>query len=434
MYDHDMERTISKESSGSLRVSIRERLKHFTWAWFSTTMATGSLAVVLNQTPNQFTGLITIGKTVFIVDLVLFCAFTVMIALRFILVPQALSKSFHHPIEAFFFGTFWVSISLILQNTQLYGVPACGPWLVKALELCFWLYGGMIILVAVFEYHVLFHSERLDISGMVPAWILPIYPLLVAGPLAGVLLETQPSSASLPIFVGGVAFQGLGWMVSTFMYGIWTIRLMSSDMPPPSTRPGAYIAVGPTGKHRDFTRSSSSILTRSLGYTAQALLTLGSRAPSVVPSDFLGNSSAIPTGDLLKVIGSICGIFLWLLAFWFFALTTVTIIQDCRKMSFSLTWWAFIFPNAGLTLALIQIGKVLNSPGINGVTSAMTILLVIAWLIVAFLHIKAVRTRQILWPGKVCETNKPSHSLLTLGKGRGQGYQRVIQQTVLFAE
>ncbi len=248
------------------------------------------------------------------------------------------------------------------------------------------------MLVAVFEYHTLFISERLDISGMVPAWILPIYPMLVAGPLAGVLLESQPSSASLPIFVGGVAFQGLGWMVSTFMYGIWTIRLMSSDMPPPSMRPGAYIAVGPTGKHSDPTHSSASMLIDTSGYTAQALLTLGSRASSILPSDFLGNTSAVPTGDLLKVIGSICGIFLWLLGFWFFALTTVAIIQDCKKMSFNLTWWAFIFPNAGLTLALIQIGKVLDSPGINAVTSAMTILLVIAWLIVAILHLKAVWT------------------------------------------
>jgi C4-dicarboxylate transporter/malic acid transport protein len=380
--EKDMSRSRSKEGSHHQRASLRQRFEHFTWAWFSTTMATGSLAVVLNQTPNQFYGLFTIGKIVYILDVFLFVAFSVLITLRFILLPRALPKSFHHPTEAFFFGTFWVSISLILQGAHIYGIPSCGPWLIKALEVCFWLYGGLIMLVAVFEYHTLFITERLQISQMVPAWILPIYPLLVAGPLASVLISDQPSRAALPIWIGGVVFQGLGWMVATFMYAIWTVRLMCADLPMPSMRPGAYIAVGPTG------------------YTAQALLALGGKAPSVLPDGFFGVTS-VPTGDVLKIIGSVAGIFLWLLAFWYFCLTTVAVIQGCRQMSFNLTWWAFVFPNVGLTLALIEIGSVLNSPAINGVTSAMTLLLVIAWLVIGVLHVKAVWKGQILYPGMV---------------------------------
>ena len=224
------------------------------------------------------------------------------------------------------------------------------------------------MLVAIFQYHTLFITEHFQITDMVPAWILPIYPLLVAGPLAGVLLSNQPSGPALPIFVGVIAMQGLGWMVATFMYAIWTIRLMSADVPAPPTRPGAYISVGPTG------------------YTAQALLTLGSTAPTVVPTGFLGVPDSVPVGYILKILGSVAGMFLWLLAFWYFAVTTVGVIQGSRQMKFTLTWWAFVFPNAGLTLSLIQIGSVLESPGINGVTSAMTIMLVTAWLGVAFSH------------------------------------------------
>jgi len=68
-------------------------------------------------------------------------------------------------------------------------------------------------------------------------------------------------------------------------------------------------------------------------------------------------------------------------------------------MHFTLNYWGVIFPNAGLTIALIQIANVLDSDGIRGVCSAMTILLVAAWLAVAFLHVKAVWDRSILWPG-----------------------------------
>jgi tellurite resistance protein TehA-like permease len=68
-------------------------------------------------------------------------------------------------------------------------------------------------------------------------------------------------------------------------------------------------------------------------------------------------------------------------------------------MHFSLNWWAFIFPNAGLTIALIKIAEALNSPGIKGVCSALTILLVIAWIAVVVMNAKAVWKGTILWPG-----------------------------------
>lgn len=68
-------------------------------------------------------------------------------------------------------------------------------------------------------------------------------------------------------------------------------------------------------------------------------------------------------------------------------------------MHFTLNYWGAIFPNAGLTIALIQIANVLDSDGIRGVCSAMTVVLVAAWLLIAVLHVRAVLVRQILWPG-----------------------------------
>lgn len=69
-------------------------------------------------------------------------------------------------------------------------------------------------------------------------------------------------------------------------------------------------------------------------------------------------------------------------------------------MSFTLNWWAFIFPNAGLTLAIIQLGSTYKSNGINGFSSALTVLLVVFWFVAAVANIMAVWKRQILWPGK----------------------------------
>lgn len=360
---------------------LHERLKHVTWAWFSATMGTGSLALMIYQTPYQFRGLITIGTIIFIIDLIQFFICCSLLIARFIIVPKIFFNSLQHPIEAFYIGTFLVSLSLILQNVSQYGSPSCGPWLQEALQVCFWLYTGFATLFAVYQYYALFVSQRLETSKMVPAWILPIYPLLVTGPLAGVLLASQPTPNAVPIFVGGVLAQGLGWMIATFLYVIWFLRLFSADLPPPSARPGMYIAVGPTG------------------FTAQALLTLGSRCPRILSQNFLG-ASGVPAGEILRVLGTIAGMFLWLLSFWYFCISTLAVAKGGREMKFSLQWWGFVFPNVGMVVSAIQIGNVLDSPGIKWVTCVAVAILFVAWVLVTVGHVRAVWLRQIAWDGK----------------------------------
>lgn len=220
--------------------------------WFACTMSTGAIAVVLAQTPNTFPGLQTIGKIFFILDLVLFLLFTAVMTARFVLVPQKLTASLHHPVEGLFFGAFWVSIALILNSTQSYGVPNCGPWLVKALEIVYWIYCAIVLLVAIFQYYVLFQKERMHVSDAMPAWIFPIYPLLVVGPMAGTFIPSQPVEAAYPMWVGAVMLQGLAWTVAILMYSIYTQRLMTSLLPSAPMRPGMYVSVGPAGESSVF--------------------------------------------------------------------------------------------------------------------------------------------------------------------------------------
>jgi len=213
-------------------------------------MSTGAMSVVLAQTPNRFAGLQTIGKIFFITDLVLFVLFTALITTRFAMDPRKLAASMHHPVEGLFFGTYWVSVSLILNASQSYGVPSSGPWLVKALEILFWMYCAIALLVAIFQYYIFFQDERLDVADALPAWIFPVYPLLTVGPMAGTFIPSQPHTAAYPMWVGAVMLAGLAWTVALMMYTMYTYRLMSSSLPSPPTRPGMYVSVGPAGESR----------------------------------------------------------------------------------------------------------------------------------------------------------------------------------------
>lgn len=362
-------------------IPLSERISHFSWAWFECTMSTGALATLLGQQPNTFPGLRTIGKVAFIIDLVLFLLFGALITARFIMKPGALSKSLHHPMESFYFGAFWVSIALILYATEQYGVASCGPWLVKALEICYWIYAACAILVSAFQYHVIFDCERLPVVQAMPAWILPVYPFLVLGPLAATLLYDQPRSAGLPILIGGICFQGLGWMIAFVMYTIYFTRLVNSSMPEEHKRMGMFVAVGPAA------------------YTSTTFTSLGIQASKVLPATYLGLNGSYPVGYIWEAIGVPAGIFFWLFGFWNFLLASISVLFAVKKLHFDLTWWSLIFPQAGLTIAAIQLGNVLGSRAIQDVCSAATIVLVIAWLFVAGMTIRGVLKKQVLYPG-----------------------------------
>ncbi|KAL5114797.1 hypothetical protein ACEQ8H_007290 [Pleosporales sp. CAS-2024a] len=346
-------------------------------------MSTGSLAIVLGNTPNRFTGLQTIGTIVYLVDIVLFLVFAGLMMTRFCLVPRKLIASLHHPVEGLFHGTFWVSVALILNGAYVFGRSESGSWLRQALQVFFWIYCAVAFSFSIAQYAMFFRLERLNVTDAMPAWIFPIYPLLVVGTLAGAILPSQSDPASLKIFIGGVCFQGVAWLVSFLMYGIYMQRLMTSHLPSPTVRPGMYVSVGPAG------------------YTSAGLLMLAKQAPRLIPANYW-TDAAIADGEMVKVIGIVSGLFVMLFAYWFFFITTVTIISGiCSgKMQFSLNWWAFVFPNAGLTLATIQAGSVLESSAIDGVASALTVLLVLLWFVTAGFCIKAVYEGDVMWPGK----------------------------------
>ena len=363
------------------KLSFAERSLRITWAWFPVCMSTGAMASLIKKQPYTFRGLLTIGKIFYMINLVLFCLFLFLIVARFARKPRALSTSLHHPSESFFFGAFWVAAALLINGMQSYGVPSAGPWLVSALRVIFWIYFACATAVAVFQYQVIFHAERLLVSDAMPSWILPAYPFLVTGVVAANIAETQPTHSATQMIVAGIAGQGLGWILAFFIYTVYLTRLINSALPPASTRPGMYISVGPAA------------------YTCAGILSLGKGAKSAIPADFLGVES-FPVGDMWFALSVPVALFLWLIAIWFSALSTVSIIRDIKHMKFALQWWAFVFPNAGLALATIQIGNTLDSEGIKIVGSIITVILVPLWLLCAVLHIYSIWNHDLLVPGK----------------------------------
>lgn len=344
-------------------------------------MSTGALATLIGQQPYKFPGVDAIGWAFAVLNTVLFVVFTGCITYRFSKGSGRLAQSLHHPHESFFFGAYFVSVALILYCIDLYAVPLCGEWLLTTIMVLYWTYAVIVALVAVFQYHIIFDRMKLPVKNALPAWLLPIYPFLMLGVLGSALLKNQPTGAGLPIFIGSLAFQGLGWTVAYFILTIYVTRLVNGDLPEPPKRPAMYVAVGPAA------------------YTANTFVVLGMQAPKHIPDGFLDIDS-IPVGDVLKVIAISVGIFLWLVSFWFSALSTVGILISWKESYFTLNWWAFIFPNVGLTIALLKIAETLKFESVQMVCSGATIVLTLAWVFLAIMNVRALARKEVLWPGQ----------------------------------
>jgi len=376
-----------------------DRLEHFTWAWFTLPMATGGLALLLNggTQPHSFDGLNTIGKVVYIFDLVVFVTLCSCMTYRFVRWPKTFLESITHPTESLFLGPLFLSTATIISCMGRYGEPNTGPWLIWVLRILFWLYVALTFILAVSQYALLFTSPKLKLIDMTPAWDLPIFPFMLSGTIASVTGGMQPPEHAVPILVAGITAQGLGFTVATLMSVLYVRRMIEFGLPPPAARPAMFIAVGPPsftalalfGMAMNFPRNYINYFSYYLHFDMNG------------PGGAFSDEQQQLIGVQITVTLAIwVAVFIWSMGVWFFCIALIATLMAARELKFRLNWWAFVFPNTGLTIATITLGKAFRSEGLKWVGSIMSIMIVATWLFIFSMHVHAVITRRILWPGK----------------------------------
>ncbi|KAK4097600.1 hypothetical protein N658DRAFT_518484 [Parathielavia hyrcaniae] len=367
------------------RLGIRERLAHFTWAWYTLTMSTGGLSLLIRAQPHQFPGLRHIGLAVYVVNLVLFVIVTAALTTRFVLFPKTFLRSVTHPREGFFVPTFFLSIATIITSTHRYCVPddpdvalATAPGLLWAIQIAFWVYVAVTTGVAVGQYSYVFAAHSLGLQTMMPTWILPIFPVMLSGTIASVISESQPAAAAgVAVVVAGLTCQGLGIAVASMMYAHMVGRLMQSGLPDREHRTGLFMCVGPPA------------------FTAIAFIGMARG----LPENFDHDMDGLVDAAYIETMGVVGAGFLWALSFWWFGIAVLAVAQSPPK-HFHLGWWAAVFPNTGFTLATISLGAAFCNEGILWLATAMSALLLLTYLFVLYHHVRAVIVQDIMYPGR----------------------------------
>lgn len=345
-------------------------------------MSTGGFATLISLQPHAFPGLISIGAVFYVANIFIFALLCSIMLIRWAKHPGTFKESLKHEREGLFLGPFWLSVATIITGTQRYVVMALEadssmrPWLQTSIAIAFWGYTAATFMLAVFQYSYLFDSHMYHLNKFMPSWLLPIFPIMLAGTIAAVIAADQPVASRLPILVAGLGCQGLGFTVCLLMYAHYIGRLMCHGWPNPEHRPAMYIGVGPPS------------------FTALAVLGMANALPpelNLLPPEI--GVAPLFTVATIRIIAIIVAVSLWILAWWFFAIATVGTLLKRPKL-FHLGWWAMVFPNSGFCIATIQIGNALNNEGIRWLGNGMTIAVAIAYFFVLYMNIRAVLNRE----------------------------------------
>ncbi|KAK1637619.1 C4-dicarboxylate transporter/malic acid transporter [Colletotrichum phormii] len=357
------------------RMGWKARIHHFTWAWYTLTMSTGGLALLIFAQPHQFPGLRQIGTVVYVINIILFVLVCSAMLTRFFLYPGDMKKSLTHEREGFFFPTFFLSIATLITSTNRYAIPENDETLVWAIQVAFWGYLIVTLMLAIGQYSFVFARHNFGLQTMMPTWILPIFPIMLTGTIASVIADTQPEIAAVPIVIAGLTCQGLGLSVAVLMYAHMVGRLMSAGLPHREHRPGLFMNVGPPA------------------FTALALIGMANGLPNNLDPD---RDGIIIDAGIIRTIALMSAIFLWALAAWWFGIATIAVISS-PPVYFHLGWWAMVFPNTGFTLATITIANQLGNEAVKWFATGMSVCLLGAYCFVLYHHIRAVVIQDIMY-------------------------------------
>ncbi|KAI8963437.1 voltage-dependent anion channel [Daldinia sp. FL1419] len=380
---HDIEKTeagldvIDIYDPNRPKLKLSQRIAHFTWAWFTLSMSTGGLALLIYAQPHQFLGLRKIGFAVYIANIVIFVGIVAAITTRFVAHKGTFKTSITHSREAFFVPTIFLAIATLITGTQRYVIPEESPsaiWFISAL---FWGYVAASLFVAIAQYSYVFRTHNLGLQTMMPTWILPIFPIMLSGTIASVIAETQPQMNAIPIIVVGLTCQGLGLSVAFMMYAHMVGRLMSRGMPNREHRAGLFMNVGPPA------------------FTALAIIGMANGLPDNLDI----NMGMVLDMKIIRPIAIVGAIFLWALSLWWFGIAVVSVVMSPPEY-FHLNWWAMAFPNTGFILATISIGNELQHEGIRWFATGMSICLLVTYCFVFYSLVRAVITQDIVYPGR----------------------------------
>lgn len=340
---------------------LAEIIRNFTPNWFTVTMGTGALALVLNQFPLPLSALHPLAVGLWLLNIVLFALFTLLYGARWAMFFGEAKRVFHHPVMSMFFGAIPMGLATIVNGFLAFGRELIGGWAIAIAHGLWWLDAALSVACGLAIPYFMFTRQEHSIEKLTAVWLLPIVACEVAAASAGLLAPHLGASEAFLVLVLGYVLWACSVPLAMSILVLLVLRLALHKLPERDMGVSAWLALGPIG-------------TGALG-----LLLLGGDAPAIFAANGLAG-----VGEVAFGLGVVGGIVLWGYGAWWLALALLKTVRYLREgLPFNLGWWGFTFPLAVYTLATLALARTTRLELFAVTGAGFAIALVVFWIIVA---------------------------------------------------
>jgi C4-dicarboxylate transporter/malic acid transport protein len=340
----------------------QEAIRQFTPNWFAVTMGTGILALALTQFPLAIPSLRSIAEGLWMLNIVLFCTFSVLYMARWIMFFDEAKQIFGHSTVSMFFGTIPMGLATIINGLLVFGVPRWGAGVIPLAEALWWIDVAMALACGVLIPYMMFTRQQHSIDQMTAVWLLPVVAAEVAAASGGLLApHLIDTGAQFVMLITSYILWAYSVPVALSILVILLLRMALHKLPHESMAASSWLSLGPIG-------------TGALG-----MLVIGADAPAIFSAQGLEGIGGVAQG-----IGLISGILFWGLGLWWMTMAVLITVRYFKAgVPFNLGWWGFTFPIGVYALTTLKLGLLLHSTFFNVFGGVLVLVLVVMWLIVA---------------------------------------------------
>jgi tellurite resistance protein len=266
-----------------------QRLENFPVSFFSMVMGLSGLTIVIEEAQHAYGVSLYLDYLFALITLAVFTVLVVIYAKKIINHRDAVFAELKHPIKLSFFPA--ISISLLLLSIVFLHKAS---WF----SLLLWSVGSLLhLLFILYIFNSWMHHKHFKIQHMNPAWFIPAVGNVLV-PIAGV----AHGYIEISWF-----FFSIGMIFWILLFAIVFNRVLFHDPLPEKLVPTFFILIAPP----------------ALGFVSYIKLT----------------GSLDSFAHILYYIGV------------FLTLLLLSQFQRFLKLQFSLSWWAYSFPMAAITIA-----------------------------------------------------------------------------------
>lgn len=336
-------------------------IRHFTPNWFTVTMGTGVVALILPELPFAHSIMAHLAVLLWQFNIALFLMFSLLYVLRWIIYPTEAKQIFLHASMSLFLGAIPMALATIINGYLKFGIHLYGDWVVPFAQLLWYIDVLLAVSIAWIVPFYMYNRQQHELQSMTAVWLLPIVACEVAAATGGLLLpHIAVGQQALGILLGGYVLWGISVLPAFAILTILMLRLALHKLPSKELAISSWLALGP------------------IGTGALALLILGAQAPQV-----LAVIDQQSLGLFCQQAGIVVSLILMGFGLWWLGIALLTTLKHAKTaLPFNLGWWGLTFPLGVFTLAVLNLAQQLHVSFIQSIGYALAVILIMLWLVV----------------------------------------------------